>query len=618
MEPMIQKPSRRASGQLGLKLIGRLRAGASIEQARTELSVLDRSRIEEMSRTFNDPLWRQAKLDVAPAGAGLSTLRDQFGRPLLVLMAAVGLLLLLACINIASMLLARGAARQREMAVRVALGASRLRLAQQVLTESLLLSAVGGLLGVFLAYFGAAALVRVITSGRPFIGLPERLEIQIAPDTQVLVFTALVAVLTGVLFGLVPAWRPFASAPDAALREGRMTADSRSRRLFGKSLVVAQVALSVVLLSAAGLLVGHLSNLRNVGVGFQHDSVLLVSLNPVGSGLDRNRLASLYQELLGRLEAIPGVRSATLSGTTPISGAGASRFASVEGFQARPEDRRYLALNWVGPKYFGTLGTPLLIGRDFQFEDEGRPRVAIVNQTMARHYFGDSSRAIGKHFTFDGQNQPYEIVGVVGDAKYLNMYQVPPRTAYLNAFQEGRGTFSQFALRTDVAPRAVAGDVRRAVGDVLKTVQVANVTTLAEQVDASIVPERLIAMLSGLFGALGAVLVAIGLYGLLAYTVARRTSEIGLRIALGATRGDVTLMVLKSAVGLVLAGLVVGAPFALWSPRLLARLVQNLSLDTSVPLTFAAVAMVAVALLAAYVPARRAARVQPIEALRQP
>jgi predicted permease len=617
MEALIQRPSGRSNGRIGLKLIGRLKPGVSIDQAQAEMRVLDRPRIEENAQTFRNPLWRKATLDLSPAGAGLSTLRAPLSGPLLALMAAVGLLLLLACTNIAGMMLARGAARHKEMALRVALGASRLQLARQVLTESLLLSTLGGFLAVLVAYVGAGALVRVIASGRPVIGLPERLDIPIEPDARVLLFTAGVAVLAGVLFGLAPAWRPFASAPLPSLIEGRTIGESRSRRFFGKSLVVAQVALSVVLLSAAALFVGHLSNLRNVGVGFRHDSVLLVSLDPADSGYERVQLSNLYKDLLGRLEAIPGVRSATLTGATPISGAGASRFATVEGVQEKPEDRRYLSLNWIGPKYFETLETPLLAGRDFRFEDEGRPRVTIVNQAMARHYFGTSGSAIGKHFTFEGQDQPYEIVGVVGDAKYLNLYEAPPRTAYLNAFQEGRGQFSQFVLRTDVSPTAVVGDVRRVVRDVLKTVPVGTVTTLSKQLDASIVPERLIAMLSELFGALGAVLVAIGLYGLLAYTVARRTSEIGLRMALGATRGDVTAMVLRSALGLVLAGLLVGAPFAIWSPRLLARLVQNLSLDAAFPLAFAAVAMVAVALLAAYVPARRAARVQPIEALRQ-
>jgi predicted permease len=281
-----------------------------------------------------------------------------------------------------------------------------------------------------------------------------------------------------------------------------------------------------------------------------------------------------------------------------------------------------VSLNWTAPKYFETLGTPLLAGRDFAFEDQGRPPVAIVSQSMARYYFGDRS-PIGQLFTFERQDnrgaardQPYEIVGVVGDTKYLNLQEPKPRMVYLNAFQEP-GVPQQFSLRTNVRPETVAGEVRRAVREVLPTVTVAKVTTMTEQVDASMIPERLIAMLSGFFGALGALLAAIGLYGLLAYTVARRTNEIGIRMALGATQGDVTRMVLASALALVGAGLVIGAPLAFWSGRLATTFVVDLPPAVTLPIGAAAVAMIVVALAAAYVPARRASRVNPIEALRQ-
>jgi predicted permease len=607
---------RPSSDRTGLRLVGRLRPGVSIEQARVEMAVLFQFTLEERSRGSKDPLVRQLKIEVDSAGAGFSLLRDRFAKPLLVLMAVVGLLLLIACINVASMLLARGATRQREMALRISLGAGRFRLVRQVLTESLLLSGAGSLLGVFLAYFGADALVRILESGRQMPGLPLHIEVHL--DGQVLLFTAGIALLTGVLFGLAPAWNAFACTP--ALREWGRGGETRLRRLFGKSLVVVQVALSVVLLSAAGLFVRYLSNLRNLDLGFRRDHVLLMTLDPSRSGYKSEQLASPYRELLRRFESIPGVRSATISAVSPISGAGASSFARVEGHEEKTEDRRYISMNWVAPRYFETIGTPFLAGRDFSFQDEGRARVAIINQAMAHYYFPSAS-PIGKHVTLDrdwkgfGEGRAYEIVGVVGDAKYSEIREATPRTIYFNTFQEGRPA-SQFALRTQIAPSAVVAQARSVISEVLKTVPVVRVTTLADQVDASIVIERLIATLSGLFGALGSVLTAVGIYGLLAYTVARRANEIGIRVALGAARSDVIRMVLGDALGMVCLGLAIGVPIAFFGQRFAANLIQDLPANSATPIVFGAVVMIAVGLLAAYAPARRAASVDPIEALR--
>ena len=625
IEPIIQKPSRRMDGSLGVGMLGRLRTGVTIEQALAEMRVLDRYRLEDFAKSRSAAFARDFSIELEPAAAGFAALRDRFATSLAVLMAMVALLLLIACTNIASMLLARGAARQHEMAVRVSLGAGRVRLVRHVLAESLLLSAMGALIGIALASVGAETLVRIMLSGREFLRLQQRIVIDVQPDLQVLLFTAAVAVGTALLFGAAPAWHALTSAPASSLRVHGAAGETRSRRLFGKTLVVLQVAFSGVLLSAASLFVYHLSSLRNQDFGFQRTSLLLMTLDTSKSGYAREQLFSPYQDLLGRLEGIPGVRSVTLSGVTPISGAGASRFIRVEGFDEPADARRYVPLNWVGPRYFETFGTPLLAGREFAFADRGRPPVAIVNQAMARHYFGDKS-PIGGRFQFVGSSnsgitgappdQMYEIVGVVGDAKYLDLRETPPRTIYLNAFQESRMPANRFALRTTGRPGAVASDVRRIVSEGMKTVAVSDMTTMDDLVDASIVPERVIAMLSSFFGGLGASLAALGLYGLLAYTVTRRTNEFGIRMALGAAKSDISRMVLRGALGLVCSGFVIGLPLAVLSRRAASRVVSDLRVDSMWPLVLATAAMLAIALVAAYVPARRAARVEPVEVLR--
>jgi len=588
-------------------LVGRLKPGVGIGQARAEMAVLFRQAVAEQPAGREKMFLSAMQFEMESASAGLSVARDQFARPLILLMGLVALLLLLACANVAGMLAARAAARQRELALRISLGADRWRLARQALTESLLLSGAGTLLGVGVAYLGVIALLRIVASGR------DRLQIHPVPDAHVLLFTAGLALLTGLLFGIWPVLHACGTAPAAALREAGKGGDTRFRRHFGKALVTAQVALSVGLLSVASMFILHLSSIY-AGLGFERDHVLLATLDPSRTGYSRAQLARPYQEILERLRALPQVRSATLSGTTPVLGAGANRDATVEGYQDKPGELRYLAENWVAPKYFETFGTPLLRGRDFTLQDEGGPRVAIVNQAMVRHYFGDGD-PLGKHVKFDGDPKPYEIVGVVGDAKYIDPRETPGRIIYFNAFQEGR-LFSRFSMRTRGAPAAVAGDFRRIATGVLKNAAVERITTLEDQVDANLVPERLIVTLSGLFGALGALLAAIGTYGLLAYSVARRSNEIGIRMALGATRRGIARMVLGESLGTTCTGLVIGAPLAYWARRAAAGLVPDLPVKGAAAIVFSAIMMILVALLAAYIPARRATRVDPMEALR--
>jgi putative ABC transport system permease protein len=604
----------RPGGWGSIALVGRLKPGVSFAEARADMAVLFFSTVQA---TNPNPFLRNMKFEMEPASAGLSSpLRQQFTTPLLVLMAVVSVLLLIACTNIASLLLTRGAAAQHEMALRVALGAGRLRLVRLVLAEPLLLSAAGSLLALVLAYFGAGALARIILSRQGMRGMPPQFEIQVNPDLHVLLFTAAVALLTVLLSGLSPALRVLSTLPASALRQTGSAGESRLRRLFGKSMVVTQVALSVVLFSAAALFIGYLSSLEHLNLGFRRHHLLLVSLDSSKSGYQEDQLSRLDQELLGRLEAIPGVRSATLSSMTPISGhARACYCVSVEGREEKPENHRELVfINSVAPNYFETYGTPLLSGREFTEQDQNGSRAAIINQTMASYYFGGRN-PVGKRLSFDLDDKPYEIVGVVGDAKYNDIREVPPHTVYLDTFQESRVS-SQITLRTSLDPDALAPAVRSLTASLLKSIPVANITTMDDQVDASIVPERFIVTLSGWFGALGALLVAIGLYGLLSYAVSRRINEIGVRMALGATRSDVSRMVLGEALRTVSGGLLIGTPVAFWAKTLATHLIHDLPSRSAAPIALGAAAMIAVALMAAYLPARRASRVDPTVALR--
>jgi predicted permease len=599
----------------GLTILGRLKPDVTLPQAQAEIDALfhalpQAGKVRGGSRS----------MELLPAGAGLARLRDQYGKPLVLLIAVVGLLLLLACINMASMLLARAAGRQKELAVRVSLGANRWRLLRQMLTESVLLSGAGTLAGILVAYFGAGALVRIMAGSRAF----ERVEIEVHPDPAILLFTAAIALLTGLLFGLAPAWYALRSAPTASLRQTGRGGDTWFWRLFGKGLVTAQVALSILLVTAAAVFLGHLTRLRNFNLGFRSDHVLLVTLDTGHATYTPEQLASRYRELLARMEAIPQVRSASVSGCTPLEGCGSGgRFMSVEGHAERPEDRQRTALAFVAPRYFETLGTPLVAGRDFSFRDAAFARMAIMNQAMARRYF-PGANPIGKHVTVDhepsdrgafGGDVPYEIVGVAADVKAFDVREAATPTMYFNMFQEKRLN-NRFELRTSVEPTEVAGMVQQMVRDVLKTAPVKNVTTLADQVDSDIVPEHLIATLSEFFGCLGATLAGIGVYGLLAYAVARRTNEIGIRMALGATAGGVSWLVLRDTLAMVCVGLAAGTWMVFSSRPFAASVLHDLKWAPAMPVGIGGATVIVVALLASYLPARRAASVDPMVALR--
>jgi predicted permease len=605
-----------AKSNVGLNLLGRLKPGVTLEQARAEMTLLFRFTIEERTADSTDPQVRHLRAELEPARAGLADVRDRVGKPLSVLMAIVGVLLLLACVNVAGLLLARGAGRAREMALRVGLGASPGRLMRQVLTESLLLSAFGTAAGAVVAYSGTTLLLRILDSGRAH----ERVHLQVRPDANLLLFAAGIAIFTGLLFGLAPALSALRHAPPEVLRQSGRAAETRFHRLFGRALVAAQVALSILLLSSAGLLIAHLASLKSADLGFHRDHILLVTLDPSRSGYRGERLSNTYRELLERLHTLPGVRSASLSAPTPLHGAGASGFLTAEGFRERPEDRRRISISYVAPGYFETLSIPILAGREFGFHDQSKPRLAIINQTLARYYFAGRD-PIGKRITLDhvtGSREPatYEIVGVAGNANYREIREAERRAIYLPAFRDGRVTAGTFVIRTDIEPQSIVGEVRRIVHETAAAIPVATVTTLSDQIDASIVPERMMAALSGFFAVLGALLAGIGIYGLLSYTVARRTNEIGIRLALGATSGGVLWMILRETLAIVVAGLMIGAPIALWGRTLVAALIQDLTTDTAASFGLGAIAIIAVALLASYGPARRAAHLDPVESLR--
>jgi putative ABC transport system permease protein len=603
----------RSSPGFSVGLLGRLKPGISIQQARADLATLYRTSVD---RPDANPFMRRMELRIAPAGNGVSTpVSQMLSTPLTVLMATVGLLLLLACANLAGLLLARGASRQHEMAVRVSLGAARARLLRQMLSESLLLSLIGSTVGIFLAYFATGALIRVFESGRFIMGLPVRFEVLKNPDARVLMFTGAIAVLTGLLCGAAPAISASNTTPASALQPGSKTGETKRQRLFGKGLVASQVALSLVLVSLAGLFVGYLSQLRN-NLGFERDNLLLVTLDFAHSGYNAAQFSDLSQELVMRLNAIPGVSSAAFSSVSPMEGPGASSFAFAED---HPEKQTPVSINYIAPDYFKTYGTPFLVGRDFSARDQAGSRVAIINEAAARDCFGNEN-PIGRHITLSHitltkGEKTYELIGVVGDAKYNDLKQPAPPTIYADLLQEGF-LGSQLAIRARIDPDGVAGAVRQTEAAVLKTVPIVRMMGMNQQVDSSIVPQRLFAALSAGFGALGALLAAIGLYGLLAYTVARRTHEIGVRMALGAARTDVLRIVFRDALWMVCVGLAIGAPLAFWGKRLAASLIPDLPVADPLSIVVAAATMIAVGLIAAYLPARRAMRVDPMIALR--
>jgi predicted permease len=593
-----------------LTIAGRLKTEMPRSQAQAAISLLFRNETlhgeKPPWKTADDPI-----VTLLPAQKGLVGLRQKFGEPLNLLVAAVAIILLIACANVAGLMLARAAAREREMAVRLALGAGRRRVIQQLLTESVLLSLAGAALGILLAYWGVGALWAFLSANGY-----SSLEINPRPDVSVLLFTISVAVLAGIGFGLAPAFRGAAVriTHRLAANTGSVSAvPSAPNRGFGLrgSLVIVQVAFSVVVLIGATLLTRTLEKLHSVAVGFDTRNILLFSIDPTLAGYKEDRIRDLYGDLDRRLAALPGVTSVSYSSDALLDGGLWTSVLHVEGQSEKSTvEVQMLA---VGPGFFETMRIPLAMGRTFATADMSSTQpVAIVNQAFVRR-FAQSRYPIGLHI---GGNDPkdiqYEIIGVVGDTKYVSVRGGFAPTAYL-LLQDKAATF---ALRTALTPAMLIPSVRNVLKDVDDNLPVFGVRTQAEAINRYLLNERMVTGLFALFGVLGLVLSCLGLYGLLSYNVALRTREIGIRVALGAQRRDALFMIIREAFMLIIFGSMAGIVAAF----VVTRFLQSLLFDIrpSDPVTFVAVCalLLLVGLLASLAPARRATQVEPVVALR--
>ena len=600
-----------------LLIAGRLRPGASREQAQAELDSIHRQWISEEAlfselgdRENIKRFVREGHLVLRPAASGMNGgLRDSYAFPLTLLMCVAGIVLLVACANVANLLLARASNRRREIAVRLALGASRGRLVRQLLTESVVLAMLGGALAVPLAWWGSLVLVRMIFPGDSPAPLP------VDPDWRTFAFTATASLLTGILFGLAPSLRGTRVDPGPVIKEGISHAGRRSHTL-DRLLVVAQVALSVVLVAGAGFFVRTLRNLRNVNPGYDRQNVLMISVDANLAGYPIERAGAVYAEILRRLRSLPEVKSASASIVRPEDDQFylVDRVDEVDGRKRSGGNAIRVAWNATSPGYFSTVATPILSGRDFEPRDnETAPKVVIVNQSLANRAFPNQN-PLGHRLG------AATIVGVVKDSHYSGARDQPEPILYHPLFQHGRDQeyrwgFVSFELRYG-SQSNLLNEVRREVAAVDPNLPVFHVRTLLAQAEQSMLKERLLATLSSFFGALALLLACVGLYGLMAYAVARRTPEIGIRLALGARRDSIMWLVLRETIGLTLAGVALGIPLALWAARYVKSVLFGIS--PSDPLTVAATVatLVGVAALAGYIPARRAINVDPMVALR--
>jgi predicted permease len=597
-----------------LNLLGRLKPGTTIEQAQASINVgLKQFLTDQAGSQLTDNRRRGIQntyILLAPGGRGLSGLRFFYSQALRMLMVIVGLVLLIACANVGNLLLSRAATRQAEISLRQALGASRGRLVRQLLTESLLLAVIGGVAGVLLAQWGVSLLVARLAATSP---------LDVKPDSSVLLFTVGISLASGVLFGIAPAIRATRTDLTSALKE-KSTQGRRGRFNLGSVLVVSQVAVSLILLVGAGLFARSLIKLQQEDLGFNRDNVLLVSVDSRLAGYKPAELGSVYRQLYDRLSALPNVRSATLASYGPMSGRSSTSSLNLQGYTPRQGEDMDVSDILIGPDYGETLGLPLLLGREIGLQDTGdSAKVAVINQVLAQSFFPNQN-PLGRRISFkeSAEKAEIEIVGVIGDAKYGSAKEKVPRTVYrpILQVQDQSAYSSVLELRTAGDPLSVTSEVRAAIAQVDDKLPVVNVTSLRNQTDEALRQERLIAQLVSFFGLLALALACVGLYGIMAHAVVRRTNEIGIRMALGAERRDIIWMVLSESLLLVGVGLAIGVPAAWGAAHLISSQLFGLNPSDPVTLLTAAVLLTLVGALAGYLPARKAARVDPLVALR--